>query len=169
MNKKMQPFVLQHQCLRFAAIAYEAAIGLGFVLEEKELPSFYSGALSEAASLLKDIVENLYYTQSDSINPHTVQVSNKSDSALWFYSLIRCHEMIYARMKTYEDILEAGEALEIIANNPSIKLEVDIKGTFEIQSFLFALCDAVTDEFHKEGIVGELDFSSFYEESKLSH
>ena len=169
MNIKMQPFVLQHQCLRFAAIAYQAALGLELVLKKKKLPSNYCGVFSQASALCKDIVENLYYSQSDSINPHTVQVLNGSDAALWFYSLIRCHPKIYKGLESYEDILSISEVLELFATDPNSRKRSSVASIRAIKGFFSALCDAVTEEFRREGVAGELDFTAFHEVSNSAH
>ncbi|MFA5997681.1 MAG: hypothetical protein WC791_04340 [Candidatus Paceibacterota bacterium] len=166
----MQPFVLQHQCLRFAAIAYQAAVGLEAILKKRKSTSCYSGAFHEAAKLCRDIVDNLYYTESDSINPHTLQVFNKSDTALWFYSLIRCHPKVYKGLETYEDIVAIADGLELFATDVA-----GARGLYTVaqirvmKAFFVALCDAVAEEFHKEGVVGKIDFLSFHDGGKLSH
>lgn len=165
----MQPFVLQHQCLRFAAIAYQAAIGLEYILKKKKMPSCYAGVFSQASELCKDIVENLYYTQSDSINPHTVQVLNESDAALWFYSLIRCHPKIYKGLDSYESILEISETLELFATDSNARRRSTVAQIQTIKGFFSALCDAVAEEFHREGIVGEIDFTAFHNVCNWAH
>ncbi len=156
-------FLRQYDCLEYAALMAQVALGLEHVIEEGELPTNYRGVFQKAVNFFSNIVRD------GSKTPPDAQVSGVSDAAVWFSNLTQCYPEICRDFKTYDELSEIKELLSEIAEDDLRPIIYPVDRLMTLHDFFWALWDAVEQECCSEGIDIDIDFLVFPEASTLVH
>lgn len=159
------PYVGQHQCLRYAALAGQVAVGLDLVINDGVLPAYYQGVFRLAADFCDDIVSGAYNEISEREAPYGSQVAEIFEVTTWFQSLIAGHPGIHTGLSTYEDVDDIAHLLEFLASDEAHPRAYPNERIHAVQAFFLALWGAVEQECIKEGVSTDLNFATFHESS----